>query len=109
MAGLKVKEICRETGYKEASVYAILKDPRVVQVRQGLLVEAQDRFESLYPKVVDVIAENLNSPDSETAARAVDQWMRGAGKYKDGGQSGQVNVTAEDVVIQILNQNSEGK
>lgn len=108
LAGKRVKEIEEETGYKESTIYSILADKRVVDMRQQLLDKTQQEFEALYPLVVDSIRKDLqsNQPDRENRAR--DQWLRANGKYASSEKNGSgptINLTAEDVVFQILNQN----
>jgi len=104
LAGKTVKTICEETGYKPPTVYRILQDERVVQVRQQLLNHTQTEFEALYPLVVDSIRKDLLSEQPDRENRARDQWLRAAGKYGSDKTTQNINVTAEDVVFQILNQ-----
>lgn len=103
LAGKSVAMICEETGYKPPTVYRILQDQRVTQIRQQLLDHTQKEFEALYPVVVESIRKDLlsNQPDRENRAR--DQWLRASGKYQNN-TTNITNVTAEDVVLQILNQ-----
>lgn len=107
LSGKTVKEIEEETGYKESTIYSILADKRVVEIRQQLLDKTQEEFEALYPLVVDSIRRDLRSGQPDRENRARDQWLRANGKYSSseapkGGNT--INLTAEDVVFQILNQ-----
>jgi len=97
--------ICHATGYKPSTVYKILSDPRVCQVRQQLLEHTQREFEALYPLVVDSIRKDLLSAQPDRENRARDQWLHASGKYQAEKTSQNINVTAEDVVFQILNGN----
>lgn len=103
LAGKTVKTICEETGYKESTIYSILKDERVCQIRQQLLNHTQTEFEALYPLVVDSIRKDLLSQQPERENRARDQWLRASGKYQADHTTQNITVTAEDVVFQILN------
>lgn len=96
--------ICEETGYAPATVYRILSDDRVVQIRQQLLAHTQTEFEALYPAVVASLRKDILSGQPDRENRARDQWLRAAGKYSQDNKPSQINVTAEDVVFQILNQ-----
>ena len=109
LAGRRVQEICSETGYKDSTVYAILADQRVVQIRQQLLKSVEQEFEALYPRVVETLRDDLTSGISDQQAKARDQWFRASGKYKESGDKSIINVTAEDVVFQILNQGPGGQ
>lgn len=105
LSGKPVHVICEETGYKESTVYSILKDERVTQIRQQLLNHTQIEFEALYGRVVDTLRDDLFSEQPDRQQKARDQWFRASGKYsKDTGEGTTINLTAEDVVFQILNQ-----
>jgi hypothetical protein len=114
LSGMKVtgaegeKTICSETGYKPPSIYKILKDDRVVEIRQQLMSVTQSEFEALYGKVVDTLRGDLFSGTPEREHKAREQWLRASGKYKSESDKQVINVTAEDVVFQILNAPKEG-
>lgn len=97
--------ICAETGYSPATCYKILSDERVVQIRQQLLNHTQVEFEALYPAVVDSLRKDILSGQPEREHRGRDHWLRASGKFQTN-TTNVTNVTAEDVVFQILNQNS---
>ncbi len=105
LAGKSCKDICTQTGYKDSTVYGILADERVVQIRQQLLKETEKEFEALYPKAVDNLRLSMNSEDPQTYLKGTDMYLRASGKYSGEVQKQTINVTAEDVVFQILNQN----
>lgn len=100
--------ICAETGYKPPTIYKILKDDRVCQIRQQLLEHTQTEFEALYPVVVNSLRKDLLSEQPDRENRARDQWLRAAGKYANDKGNTTLNVTAEDVVFQILQQGQGG-
>lgn len=104
LSGRTVAQISELTGYKTPTIYKILSDKRVSQMRQMLLNHTQLEFEALYPKVVDALREALDSSDTSMKLKASDQWLHASGKYKGDGAGTQVNITAEDVVFNILNQ-----
>jgi hypothetical protein len=107
LSGKKVVDIAAETGYKLPSIYAILKDPRVVEIRQQLMNVTQTEFEALYGRVVDTLRGDLFSGMPEREHKAREQWLRASGKYKSESDKQVINVTAEDVVFQILNQGAQ--
>lgn len=104
LTGRTAHEISELVGLGEQQVYRILNDERIIQVRQQLLNATSDEFEALFPKVVEVIRETLQSKDERVQLEAVNIWMKAHGKFQPAKAEGQVVVTAEDVVIQILNQ-----
>lgn len=109
LAGKPCREICSLTGYKDSTIYAILADPRVIQIRQNLLEKTQEEFEALFPRVVDTLREDLFSGDPDREHKSREQWFKASGKFKGEEKGGQTNfnLTAEDIVIQILNQGKE--
>ena len=100
LARLKPKEIQEQTGYSSAMMYRILKDPRVVQMKQQIMEYYDDRFKDMLPQVIDAIEKGLDSPDKYLEAAKVYLKEFGSESKKDGGIT--VNVTAEDVALQIL-------
>ena len=103
LAGKKVKEIAEATGYTENSVYRILNEESVNAIRQQLLDTTQKEFEALFDKVVTVIGRGLDDPDPKTQAIYTAQWLRANGKFTDNRTIINNNITAEDVVMKILN------
>jgi len=104
LAGKKVGEIEQITKYRPATIYAILSSPNVLALRQQLLHHTSKEFEALFPQVVDAIREALQSPDLKIALEGSDKWLKAHGKYAKS-EGTQVQITAEDVVFNILNQN----
>ncbi len=108
LAGTKVKEICKCTGYSPSFVYKILNEERTLQVKQFLLAQTQEEFSALFDKVVDVVKEKLDDPEKKLEAAAL--WLKANGKLgREAGSSTTVNVTAEDVVMQILSGAAQGE
>lgn len=104
LAGKKVKEIAEFTGYTENSVYRILATEEVNAIRQQILDTTQKEFEALFPKVVEAIGEGIQDQDPKVRAIYTGQWLRANGKFSDSRNSTVINnITAEDVVTNILN------
>lgn len=103
LQGLSNAQIAALTDYTVNSVYRILHHKDVIQVRQQLLDGVQQEFEALFSKTVNVIRNGLDDADPNVNLSAADKWLKANGKYK--GDKGTVinNITAEDVVMQILN------
>lgn len=107
LAGKKVSEIEQLTGYKPPTIYRILSEPNTVALRQQLLNHVSKEFEALFPQVVDTIRDALRSPDLKIALEGADKWLKAHGKYaKSEGTT--VQLTAEDIVVNILNNNGDG-
>jgi len=101
--------ICELTGYSPAMVYRILASEEIQALKQQVMRAYDQEFEALYPEVVQAIREGLaDGNDMQTRLAASKLWLKAHGKLQPDNQ-GQVNVTAEDVVIQILNQASEAR
>jgi predicted transcriptional regulator len=103
LAGKSAEEVAAETGYTANSVYRIINHPNTIQLRQQMLETTQKEFDALFSKVVDVIRKGLEDPDSKTAAIFTNQWLRANGKLSDKQKGLTINLTAEDVVMQIKN------
>jgi len=101
LSGKRVPEICRLTGYSPPTVYHILNHERTLLAKQFLLEQTQEEFSCLFEKVTKVIEEKLGDPEKQLEAASL--WLKANGKFKDTGKL-QVNVSAEDIVMQILNQ-----
>jgi len=67
-----------------------------------MLEGVQLEFEVLYKRVVEVLKTKLDSLDETIQMQAVNSFFREKGRLD--GVGTQFNITAEDVVIQILNQ-----
>ena len=106
LSGKKVNEIESLSGYRPATIYHILQEPNVLALRQQLLNHTSKEFEALFPKVVDCIRDGLDSPDLKINLEASDKWLKAHGKYAKS-EATTVNITAEDIVMNILNQAPE--
>lgn len=101
LAGRTIPEIKRLTGYSVGMIYRILGDEKVQHVRQQLLEHTQREFEALFADVVQVVREGLEDPDPRIRLEATNQWLKAHGKFREGSVNIE-NITAEDVVFQIL-------
>jgi predicted transcriptional regulator len=106
LAGKTAEEIAELTGYHPLTVYGILRKDEVINLRQEMLSGVQMEFEALYAKAVEVLKRKLESSEEAIQMQAVNTFFREKGRLEGGNQQ-QFNITAEDVVIQILNQAKE--
>jgi hypothetical protein len=109
LAGKNPKQISKETGYSTGHIAGILKDPDILKLREDLLYTTSQEFEILFEKVVDAISRGLQSKDERIALEAAQLWLKSHGKFIDETRPPQFQISAEDVVIQLLNQNIEEK
>lgn len=109
LAGASPARIQELTGYSPSMMYRILADPRIVAVKQQMMRYYDDEFERLYPKVIQAVRENLDHDDPKVRNDAAKTWLKAHGKFTPDQSSNQVNVTAEEVVFQILNQQDHAR
>jgi hypothetical protein len=102
-----IRDIAELSGYAESTIYAILQDPRIIAVRQQILKRYDDELEELYPKVIAAIAAHLDADSLDARYKGSDMWLKIHGKYK-GGDKVTVNLSAEDIAIQIIQQVRDG-
>jgi len=111
LSGHQVKEIQDLTGYAESTIYDILSQEEVVALRQQIMHVYDKEFEMLFPKVIQSIRMGLEpTKDIKDQLSAAKLWLKAHGKggvkIEKGGDT--YNLTAEDVVFQILNGNYVG-
>ena len=109
LTGKSAKEISEATGCSLPMVYHVLGHKTIQHVRQQLLDKTQQEFEALFAKVVTNIREQLESTDPMVRLAAQQQWFKANGKFAGVKIDRQVNITAEQVVAQILNQGSRSE
>lgn len=107
LAGRSNKEIAAELGYSLNSTYRILNHKDTQYVRQQLMQSTQQEFEALFNNVVDAVKTGLKDLDPKVQLSAASLWLKSHGKIKEADGGTTVNVTAEDVVFQILNQSNQ--
>lgn len=93
------------SGFAPATVYAILKRDDIHALRQQIMRLYDLEFEALFPDVIQTIREGME-PGKEMKDRiaASKLWLKAHGRPGAAVGGSTINVTAEDVVFQILNQ-----
>lgn len=111
LKGAPHAQIAEVTGYNPTTISIIIHHPRMVAVRQQLMRELNDDFEAQYFKVIDRINDALNNQDPNVYLKGADMWLKAHGKYDHSKQANNqvVNITAEDVVMQILQNGNDKK
>ena len=122
MAGHSINEtvgdkpsICELSGYTVPSVYRILASKEVNGLRQQIMRVYDQEFESIFPDIIQVVKDGIK-PQEEIKDRmtAAKLWLKahgrsnGSGSGSGSGSNSVINVTAEDVVFQILNRGEAG-
>jgi len=103
LSGHSAEKIAELAGYSSAySVHNILRKQEVILVRQQLLQSLELEFEALQKKIFQVVGSKLDSEDERVQLEAVHLWMKYFGKFTP--KPDKDELTAEDVVRQILNQ-----
>jgi len=103
LSGHSAEKIAELAGYSSAySVHNILRKQEVILVRQQLLQSLELEFEALQKKIFQVVENKLDSEDERVQLEAVHLWMKYFGKFTP--KPDKDELTAEDVVRQILNQ-----
>lgn len=106
LAGKKVQEIHEETGYSIPQIYHILSDPRVLRLRQEIMSILDKEFEAQYRKVVAAVDSGLDENQPATVKLAAAKlWGDYHKKFQKVEINQTLNVTAEDIVVQIMNGN----
>lgn len=105
LSGKKVEEIAELTGYKPATIYGILRDDGVNELRAQHMKRYDQEFEALYPKVVDSIRDGLDHSNADVQKEARRDWLKAHGKYRDVPAANAPSVfSAEQMVVNILQQ-----
>lgn len=105
LAGKSADQISNLTGYSVGTVRVILANPKVNEMRQLLLQSTQEEFEALFDKITNKIREMLDEKDS--VVDAIKLWIQMHGRGNNNNKQTTTttinNVTAEDIVFNILN------
>lgn len=105
LAGKTVDEIATATNYNPSTVRQILNNQKVNEIRQMLLDDTQKEFEALFGPIVGKIRDMLDTKD--TAVDAINLWIKLHGRGgKQASSTNTTNITAEDIVFNILNNNN---
>jgi len=97
------------TGYGPQTICNILRTDEAVEVKQQLMKEYEVEFESLYAEVIEAVRLSLQSKSLADKREGAKIYLKefGKGAQVQKGEGG-INVTAEDVVFNIL-QIAEGR
>jgi hypothetical protein len=93
------------TDYSPAMIHRILALPDVQALRQQIMYYYDQEFEALFPDVIEAVRDGL-VVEAGTTSRldAARLWLKAHGRSTPSPSGGgNVNITAEDVVVQILN------
>lgn len=108
LAGKSVQEICELSQYSPAMVYRILESEDVIALRQQIMSYYDQEFEALFPDVIQAVREGLVADDMSHRLDAAKTWLKAHGKFSSESKPiQQFNLTAEDVVFNILNQRQD--
>lgn len=107
LAGVKSNEIAATTGYKVQNVYKILNREDVISARQQIMSQLDKEFEAQYRKVVQAVEDGLDANDISTKLNAAKLWGDYHKKFQKVEVNQSVNITAEDIVFNIMNNNYE--
>jgi hypothetical protein len=109
LAGKTAEEISQLTGYNKTYISILLHRPEVIGWKQQVMEVTQQEFDVLFLKVVRNLKEQLDDNDVSTKMEAQNQYLKASGRFSNKEKNGSVvnNVTAEQVVFEILNGNAE--
>lgn len=107
LSGMPVYEIAEQLDCGPATVYKILNDPRINELRQQIMKYYDQDFEALYSRVIDTVRSNLSSEDEKVKEGAAKLWLKAHGKFQTKDEGTTNNFTAEQIIFQILNQAKE--
>jgi len=91
------------TGYSPQTISNILRTDEAKEVKQQLMIEYEIEFESLYADVIEAVRLSLQSTSLSDKREGAKIWIKefGKGAQVQKGEGG-INVTAEDVVFNLL-------
>lgn len=97
-------EVAELTGYSLSGVHRILNTDEAIAHKQQIFDLYDDTFKALYPKAIEAIKKGLESSDEKVKLSAAQVWLKAHGKFVPDNGNGDTNITAEQVVVQILNE-----
>lgn len=106
LAGKSTEEVADLTGYSKYQIRWILRQEKAQEMRQVLMQDYEDEFKALMPKTIGAIRRALDSEDLEAqleGAKLQLKYTKGLETKGSGNPTIVNNITAEDVVFQILN------
>lgn len=106
LSGVTPEAISKMVGLGKQTIYAILRDQRVIHYKQQIMQAYDMEFESLYGQVVDSVRTSLVDPDPRVKLDAAKIWLKAHGRIQPNEihKEGDTNLSAEKIVFQILNQ-----
>jgi hypothetical protein len=107
LAGAKTKEISEITKYNIQTIYKILNREDVIGARQQIMNNLDKEFEAQYEKVIDAVNYGLSAPEPNIRLQAAKLWGDYHKKFQKVEVNQSVNITAEDIVFNIMNNNYE--
>lgn len=111
MKGSEEKPSIHElTDYSPAMIHRILASEGIVALRQQVMSYYDQEFETLFPDVIQAVREGLDATEMKDRLSAAKLWLKAHGRAAGSSskEAGDINITAEDVVVQILNM-AEGR
>jgi hypothetical protein len=108
LAGGKAGEIAKAMGMTEAWVSTVLNDPLSQDVIKKRFHILDMELRALGPKAVNVLRNSMDSEDPNIQLSAADKWFRANGFYAPKKDQGE-NLSAEDLVRQLLSQTAPGE
>lgn len=101
LCGHTAESISEITNYSMGRVYEILHSDAAVHHKQEMMKAYDDEFQALYQKTISAVRSGLDALDPDTKLKAAQIWLKAHGKFESKQQT-VVNVTAEDVVLQLI-------
>ena len=106
LAGKKAWEIKELTGYPEGTVRQILQRDDVLYMRQQLMLQLDKEFEAQYHKVIAAVDSALDATQPATVKlQGAKLWGDYHKRFQKVEVNQTLNITAEDIVLQIMNGN----
>lgn len=106
LRGFTSRAIAEQLGLNESRVCQIISTKRYRAAIEAKLDEADDEFLRMKPLAMAAVRNGLVSRDESLGLRAAETWFKAHG-YKGFGRQAEtqvtVNITAEDVAVQLLN------
>jgi hypothetical protein len=110
--GLRQREIANLLGMNENRISVIVNSARYKRAYDGKLNEVDDEFLRMKPMAIRAVESGLTCGDERISLRAAETWFKahGYGGFGEGrGVNVTVNVTAEDVALQLFSGAAERK
>lgn len=99
LQGIKESEIAIATGYRTATIYAVLKNPAVTPILDKAFEDADARLKAMAGLATDAVRDAMIDSDNEVRLKGVDRWAKMTGRFKDTPDG---PASAEDVVQRLI-------